>query len=91
MVYKIVTKVISNRLKTILPLVILDTQRAFTPGRLITDNILVAFELFHYMNDHNGSNGGMMLKLDMSIAFDKVEWSFREGIMLHLRFVANWV
>jgi len=47
--YKLMTKVISNHLKPILPYIISKTQEAFTQGRLITDNILIAFETFHAM------------------------------------------
>ena len=75
--YKIFSKVLANRLKRVLPKIILEHQSAFLKGRLITNNILVAFETLHYMKNHNfGNTSSMALKLDMSKAYDQVEWSF---------------
>ena len=48
--YKIISKVIANRLKPILNSIILEAQSAFIVDRLITDNISIAFESLHYMN-----------------------------------------
>ena len=72
-----VSKVIANRLKSILPIVISESQNAFILGRLITDNIMIAFELCHHLKRKSlGKYGSMALKIDMLKAYDRVEWNF---------------
>ena len=48
--YKLISKVLANRLKAILPQIISENQSAFLSKRLIIDNILVTFEIMHYLN-----------------------------------------
>ncbi|KAL5580419.1 hypothetical protein UlMin_012861 [Ulmus minor] len=91
-VYKLVSRTITNRFSRILDEVIGDQQSAFVPGRLITDNVLLGFETMHWLRQHRGGNTGYAaLKLDMSKAYDRVEWSFLEGMMLRLGFADSWV
>lgn len=71
---KIVTKMLANRLKSLLPHIISETQSAFIPGRLITDNVIAVFEINHWMHRRTqGKVGYSALKIDMSKAYDRIE------------------
>ncbi|GMI87830.1 hypothetical protein like AT1G43760 [Hibiscus trionum] len=75
--YKIVSKVIANRLQSLLPICIDEAHSAFVPGRLILDNIMIAYEVLHcFQMKRLGRSGYFALKLDMSKAYDRVEWEF---------------
>uniref|UniRef100_A0A2N9FDP4 Reverse transcriptase domain-containing protein n=1 Tax=Fagus sylvatica TaxID=28930 RepID=A0A2N9FDP4_FAGSY len=91
-VYKILSKVLANRLKQVLPTIISESQSAFVPGRQITDNINVAFELMHCLRTRRkGKIAHMALKLDMSKAYDRVEWIFLERVMARMGFASRWI
>jgi hypothetical protein len=90
--YKLVSKVLANRLKLVLPDIISDNQSAFVPGRLITDNILLAYEATHFLkNKKKGGESYVAVKADMSKAYDRVEWDFLRQMMLKMGFNTGWV
>ena len=60
--------------------------------RLISDNIMVAFETLHYMRNHSlGNTGYMALKLDMWKAYDRVESVYIKKLMGKMGFAKAWV
>ncbi|XP_021760199.1 uncharacterized protein LOC110725026 [Chenopodium quinoa] len=82
----------SSKLKPFLENIISIDQSAFVPKRLITDNALVTFEIFHAMKRRGeGKDGTIALKLDMRKAYDRVEWSFKERVMMKMGFYDGWV
>jgi hypothetical protein len=90
--YKIISKVLVNQLKKILNYIISPVQSAFIPGRLITDNVMVAYETLHTMHTClKGKKGFMAVKVDMSKAYDRVEWNFLEGVMEKMGFDRRWI
>jgi hypothetical protein len=91
-IIKIMTKMLANRLKLVLDDLISENQSAFIPGRLINDNVLIAFEISHYLKQRtSGKIGFASLKIDMSKAYDRVEWKFLKNMMLKLGFDHRWV
>ena len=67
-VYKIASKTVANRLRSILPEVVSKEQSAFVLGRLITENIITA--------SRTRENRFCALKLDMKQAYDRTEWDY---------------
>jgi hypothetical protein len=73
-VYKIIAKCLVNRMRPILDEIVSPNQSAFVPGRLITDNALVAFECFHYIQyEKDPEKSCCAYKLDLSKAYDRVD------------------
>ena len=91
-VYKIFAKVLANRLKLVLDKCISDSQLAFVPERSILDNAMAAIEIIHYMKSKvKGKKGDVALKLDISKAYDMIDWSYLRGIMTKMGFSDQWV
>ncbi|CAL1367617.1 unnamed protein product [Linum trigynum] len=92
-IYKCIAKVLANRLKEVLPIVISQNQSAFIKGRLISDNVLLAHEMVRLYN-RKSISPRCVLKVDMMKAFDSVDWVYLETVMEAMRFppqFINWI
>lgn len=75
--YKILAKVLTKRLKVILPGLILEKQSTFVLRRNISDSVLVVYKMIHFMKRKNkGQDGEVALKLDISKAYDRMNWQY---------------
>ena len=84
-IYKCISKLIANRIKLVLPSLIDRAQSAFIPGRLISDNILLAQELLrNYHLADTPSRGA--IKVDLRKTFDTIMWEFILDLLEGLHF-----
>jgi len=73
-VYKIISKVTSNRLKPLLPKLISQEPTGFVEGRQILDNIIHAHEMIHTLKVQRRE--GTIIQLDLEKAYDKISWHY---------------
>jgi len=78
-IYKIIKKVLANRLKPLLPILISSEQSVYVEGHQIMDNIVLTHEPIHSLKTKN--NPGMLIKLDMSKAFDYLNWQYMTHVL----------
>lgn len=79
--YKIITKLIVNKLKSIMSRLISGTQASFVEGRSISDNIIIAQEVIHSMRHKTDKVGWMMIKVYLKKAYDTPNWDFIEDTL----------
>lgn len=72
--------------------IIFETQNTFVPRRQIINNVLMAYEIIHYLRQRRGGKQGfMLLKLDMSKTYDRVEYNYLKRVLVLLGFRANMI
>ena len=87
--YKVITKIMANRLKRILPKLIPENQGRFVKGRQILDNIILVQEAIH--TSYRKKEKGMVVKLDLASAFDRVKHDFLFATMRNFGFSQNFI
>lgn len=87
--YKIIAKALATRLKKLLPKLISENQNGFTPGREIADSIILVVEVIHSL--HKDKLSGMLLRLDVSKAYDRVVWDFLLHVLKRFGFPQKWL
>lgn len=90
-IYKVVAKCLVNCLRPMLDALIFETQSAFIPGRMITDNAIIAFECFHKIqHSKRQHNTHCAYEPNLAKAYDRVDWRFLESALLKMGFSQKW-
>uniref|UniRef100_A0A803QAN7 Reverse transcriptase domain-containing protein n=1 Tax=Cannabis sativa TaxID=3483 RepID=A0A803QAN7_CANSA len=74
--YKIISRILTDRLKVVIDRLVSPFQSAFIPGRWIAESSIMAQEVLHNFKRKKGKHGVMAVKTDMSKAYDRLEWNF---------------
>jgi hypothetical protein len=72
--YKILAKILVNRLKVVMPHIVHKSQTCAVPGRDIRDGVSLLYNVIHYVNQHKLD--GILLSVDHMRAFDIIEWNY---------------
>jgi len=81
-IFKVITKVFVSRLQPFLADLISPLQSSFIPGRVTTDNAILAQEVVHFIHHSCAKKGSIAFKIDLERAYDRLNWDFLE-LTLH--------
>jgi len=88
-VYKIISKVVANRLKPLLPKLVSEEQSGYVEGRQILDNIIQAHEVVHSLK--RKKQAGVIMQQNIVKAYDKFNWGYIKKILTAFGFDHNWI
>ncbi|XP_021764901.1 uncharacterized protein LOC110729476 [Chenopodium quinoa] len=89
-IYKYVAKCLTGRLRSVMPSLVADFQNAFFPGRLLSDNALIAYEVISNRSKAK-KRFFAAIKLDMNKAYDRVNWDFLFRLLQAYGFPPYWI
>ena len=90
--YKIITKIMVNRLKPLMNYLISPFQNTFIQGRNISNNILLAHEIMDIVRKKKFKKKGYgALKVDMCKTYDRVSWNFLRAVLISMNFSSTWI
>lgn len=87
--YKVFTKVIVNRLKQHMDIIVSPNQFGFIPNRSSYDNIVLAQEILHSMNRSKRKIGSFAIKIDISKDYDNMNWKFIKNVLIEVGIPRN--
>lgn len=87
-IYKLLAKVLAGRLQKIFPSIISSFQGTFVHGRQILDGVLIANEYIY--SRHKNKTPGLVCKINLEKACDRVEWNFLSYLMSRMGFGSKW-
>jgi len=87
-VYKVIAKIMSRRLREVLPKLVGETQSAFVKDRQILDGALIANETVNWLRKKKKS--GILLKLDFEKAYDTIDWVSMDMVLKEMGFGEKW-
>eukprot|EP00253_Pinus_taeda_P029450 PITA_29450 len=86
-VCKIISKVVSNRLKPLLPTLVFGEQSGYVEGKKILNNIIQAQKVVHSLTSNR--KAGMIMQLDLAKAYDKLNWTYFRRVLIAFGFDHN--
>lgn len=89
--FKIILKVLVNRMRPIMKKIIGPHHNSFLPGRSTLDNVILTQEVVHGMNHKRGRKGTLVVKIDLRKAYDTLNWGFLEAVLRDFGFPAGFI